>query len=324
MNYEARKTAATATVARWEWYTWPGLDPRPLHFERDLLKPGRRLDARPPLNRDVLRIGFDTEGRVAVTEKYSGFLRGRLNYETFMRYAGDVVEAAHFDADGQRIYLHEYRYVDGLMRSAELTARRGSDRESYEYTDGLITRVLHDLTPRLVAEHDDHGLVRIVAGRELRYERPPAGFDLEAECRAVEDALVALVPEAVAALKFDGPVSRIALSYHLANDLDCEIYIATDVDAEYEWSPPDYNYVADIDLGNTGPIRLVRQELTLLDADDHDAGAGSEWGRRVMCAAATRLRTHDWTAVFPVTADFLLYTVDLELVDLERNLAECG
>ncbi|WP_275411683.1 hypothetical protein [Winogradskya humida] len=44
----------------------------------------------------------------------------------------------------------------------------------------------------------------------------------------------------------------------------------------------------------------------------------------MMCAAATRLRSHDWTATFPVTADFLLYTVDLELVDLERNLAECG
>ncbi|GAA2469299.1 hypothetical protein [Winogradskya humida] len=187
-----------------------------MHFERDLLKPGRRLDARPPLNRDVLRIGFDTEGRVAVTEQYSGFLRGRLYYETFMRYAGDVVEAARFDADGQRIYLHEYRYADGLMRSADMAARRGSGRESYEYADGLITRVLDGPTPRFEAEHDEHGLVRIVAGRELRYERPPAGFDLEAECRAVEDTLVARVPEAVGTLQFDGPVSRIALSYHLA------------------------------------------------------------------------------------------------------------
>jgi hypothetical protein len=43
-EYDSRKRAATALVGRWDWYTWPGLDLRPLHFERDLLKAGRRLD----------------------------------------------------------------------------------------------------------------------------------------------------------------------------------------------------------------------------------------------------------------------------------------
>jgi len=30
-----------------------------------------------------------------VTEEYSGFLDGRLYYETFVHHDGDVVEAAH-------------------------------------------------------------------------------------------------------------------------------------------------------------------------------------------------------------------------------------
>ncbi|MGC4747029.1 hypothetical protein ACLQ28_15405 [Micromonospora sp. DT201] len=47
-EYDCRKRAATALVGRWDWYNWPGLDLRPLHFERDLLRlaagwtPGRR------------------------------------------------------------------------------------------------------------------------------------------------------------------------------------------------------------------------------------------------------------------------------------------
>ncbi|MFC7479394.1 hypothetical protein ACFQX7_04030 [Luedemannella flava] len=125
---DARRSAATALVARWDWYTWPGLDLRPLHFERDLLRAGRRLDARPPVDPDVLRIGFDADGRAVVTEEYSGFLHGRLYYETFVRHDGDVVEAAHFDPD-QPIYLHEYRFAEGLMRSAAMVARHGSGRK---------------------------------------------------------------------------------------------------------------------------------------------------------------------------------------------------
>jgi hypothetical protein len=178
-----------------------------LHFERSLLKAGRRLGVRPPVDRDALRIGFDAAGRAVVTEEYSGFLHGRLYHETFVLYDGDVVEAAHFDTGGP-IYLHEYRFEDGLMRSADMVARRGSGRESYTYTDGRISRVESEHDGRaasaLTAEHDEGGVVRVVEviGRrsEVRYERPPAGFDLDAACQTVKDALLTLIPDAVAGL----------------------------------------------------------------------------------------------------------------------------
>jgi hypothetical protein len=40
-EYGVRKRAGTELVERWDWYSWPGLDLRPLHFERELPKPGR-------------------------------------------------------------------------------------------------------------------------------------------------------------------------------------------------------------------------------------------------------------------------------------------
>jgi hypothetical protein len=337
-EYDSRKRAATALVETWDWYTWPGLDPRPLHFERDLLKPGRRLDTRPPTDQDVLRIGFDARGRVAVIEEYSGFLASRLYYETFVSHDGDVVESAHFDTDGP-IYLHEYRFEDGLMRSAETVARRGSGRESYAYTGGRISRVdiEHDgrASSMLTAEHDDRGLVRVVqvVGRrsEVRYERPPAGFDLEAACRAIEDAFVALIPDAVARLVVDGPVACVALSYYRSDALSFEVHGATEdertalaaIDARAAWSPADFEASADVDLDDAESVRLVRQELALLDAGDRDAAAGSESGRRLLCAVAARLNLRDWSDTLPVTGDLVVYPVDLELVDLERNLADC-
>ncbi|GAA1371265.1 hypothetical protein [Catellatospora chokoriensis] len=335
---DARRRAATALVGRWDWYTWPGLDLRPLRFERDLLKAGRRLDARPPADRDVLRIGFDAHGRAVVTEEYSGFLHGRLYYETFVRHDGDVVEAAHFDQD-EPIYLHEYRFVDGLMRSADMVARRGSGREVYTYTDRRISRVeiSHDgrAPSVLTAEHDERGLVRVVEvmGRrsEVRYERPPVGFDLDAACRTIEDALLAVIPDAVAGLVVDGPAACVALGYYRSNALSIEVYAATAderaaltaIDAQAAWSPADFEACAHVDIDDDASVRLVRQELALLDAEDLDAGAGSEVGRRLLCAVAARLNLRDWSDTLPVTDDFVVYPVDLELVDLDRNLADC-
>jgi hypothetical protein len=338
-EYEFRKRAATALVESWDWYSWPGLDLRPLDFERDLLKPGHRLDARPSVDRDVLRVGFDAQGRVAVIEEYSGFLDGRLYYETFFRHSGTTVEEANFATDGP-IYLHEYRFEDGLMRSADMVARGGSGRESYAYIDGRISRVEieHDGRPHvaLVAEHDDLGLLRLteIVGRhsQVRYVRPPEGFDLDAACRAIEDTLVALIPDAAAQLAVDDPIACLAITYDRPTQLSIELSAATAqeradlsaVDAETAWSPADFETSADIDLDDTGPMSaLVRQELALLDADDIDVAAGSEIGRRLLCAVAARLNLRNWSATLPVTDDFVVYAVDLELADLKRNLTIC-
>ncbi|MGC4747028.1 hypothetical protein ACLQ28_15400 [Micromonospora sp. DT201] len=272
-----------------------------------------------------------------VIEEYSGFLQGRLYYETFVGHDGDVVEAAHFDTDGP-IYLHEYRFVDGLMRSADTVARGGSGRESYAYTDGRISRVEIEHDGRapsvLTAEHDERGLVRVVEvmGRrsEVRYERPPAGFDLEAACRTIEDAFLTLIPDAVARLAVDGPAACVALSYYRSDALSFEVHGATEderaalaaIDAPAAWSPADFEASTDVNL-DAGSVRLVRQELALLDANDLDAAAGSEVGRRLLCAVAARLNILDWSDTLPVADDFMVYPVDLELVDLERNLADC-
>jgi hypothetical protein len=337
-EYDSRKRAATALVERWDWYSWPGLDLRPLHFERDLLKAGRRLAGRPPVDRDVLRIGFDAEGHAVVTEEYSGFLHGRLYYETFVRHDGDTVEAAHFDMDGP-IYLHEYRFADGLMRSADTVARGGSGWESYTYTDGQISRVEIEHDGRsgsvLMAEHDGGGLVRIVevtgSRSEVCYERPPAGFDLDATCRAIENALVTLIPDTVARLAVDGPAACVALSYCRSDALSLEVHAATAderallaaIDTKAPWSPADFETGTDVDLDEVVTVRLVRQELALLDAADPDAAAGSEVGRRLLCAVAARLNLRDWSDTLPIADDFVVYAVDLELVDLERNLTAC-
>jgi hypothetical protein len=123
----------------------------------------------------------------------------------------------------------------------------------------------------------------------------------------------------------------VALSYSRSDALSIEVHAATGdecvalaaVDARAAWSPAEFEAGTGGDLGDVPSARLVRQELALLDADDIVAAAGSEAGRRLLCAVAARLNLRDWSGMLPVTEDFLVYPVDLELVDLERNLADC-
>lgn len=51
---------------------------------------------------------------------------------------------------------------------------------------------------------------------------------------------------------------------------------------------------AGIDLDSAGSVRLVRQELA-------------------------RLNHYDWNDTLPVTDDFVVYAVDLELLDLDQK-----
>jgi hypothetical protein len=138
-------------------------------------------------------------------------------------------------------------------------------------------------------------LIRVHCISRGTYEGPPAGFDLDAACRDVEDRLVALVPDAVAHLAVDDPIACVALSYDRSDPLSVVgVHAATAderaalaaIDAEAAWSPAEFDAGTDVELDNA---RLLRQGLALLDADDHDAAAGSEAGRRLLCAVAARL-----------------------------------
>jgi hypothetical protein len=46
--------------------------------------------------------------------------------------------------------------------------------------------------------------------------------------------------------------------------------------------------------------------------------------REVVCAAAGSLAQLDWQTILPGTDDFLVFAVDLEMGDLEQNLALAG
>ncbi len=336
-EYKRWRAAGDAAAVRWEWYSDDAFDLRPLHYERDLRKPGRRLPERPSTDTDVHGIGFDAEDRPVVFREYTGVLDGELYYETFRDYGADVVTEAHFYADGNPIYLHQYQFDAGLIRSALIAATGGGGSEQYSYTGGQVTRVditygaredgeLSPLEPHQVinAEFDAAGLVRLEVDwvgqeTELKYERPPADFTVEQACQTMHRELVTQVPAAVRELGIDEPAYCVALAYFPEDPLDIMVYVgAADEreDGSDIWSPADMGADTMPDLSAVADtMRLLAQELTL--AEDW------ERARDLLCAVAAELNTQDWSQVLPVTDDFVVYAVDFELTDLDNNLPAC-
>lgn len=340
-EYSLRRTAAEAVVVRWEWYDDEAFDLRPLYHERDLSRPGRRLAERPDLAQDHFRIGFDADDRLVAMLEYSGFLGGKLYYETFRSHLAGTVEEAHFHADGRPIYLHEFAFEAGRIRSVAMVATGGGGHETYEYTDDRVTRVVthhgdrqsKTLLPAefytaIDAVYDGEGLARLTisgprGAAQVKYERPPVGFTVEDAWRTVQAELLTQIPRAVHALGIDVPAYCVALMYgdradptdftvHVGLDEDRRVHLADEDGSYVIWSPADMAHETSVDLGAVADIaRLLGQELTL---------ACSEQGRDLLREMAATLRAADWTTVLPITEDFVVFAVDVEMEDMDDEL----
>ncbi|WP_211244093.1 hypothetical protein [Actinospica robiniae] len=347
---ESRRAAAYAGVVRWEWYEGDAFDLQPLWHERNLLRPGRRLDRRPPLTQDHYQLGFDVDDRVVTVLEYSGFLNGRLVYETLRMYRADLIEEAHYNADGRGIYLREYLLESGRIRSTASAATFGGDIETYDYIDNSVVRIevqhakrasgaLRHPTPQasIEAMYDGEGLLRLTSinpGRlgETLYERPPADFSIDAARSTVQAELGVQVLRAVREFDLEAAAYCVALAYadgfdpsavtvHVGLEEDRQAFLAEgdDEDGDGEdivWSPADMTGYADIDMSAVrDTARLLAQELRLSKV---------AVSRETVCAVAVSLGELDWQTIMPVTDDFVVFAVDLEMADLAQNLAAAG
>jgi hypothetical protein len=267
-------------------------------------------------------VGFDADGRPVVFFEHSGFLSGQLYYETFRDYSAwpAIVEEAHFEYTGRPMYLHRYSYVGGLIRLAEMTTAGGSGFEMYEYSGKVVTRinVFHRNQPYITinADHDEAGLVRLdkawEGSDEVVYERPPAGFRVAEAYRVVIEELVRQVPFAVRELGVDLPSCCVVLVYQSEFPLDLMVHVGH----SGEWFPSEMHDQAEVDLSAVADTaRVLAQELAL--------DGREELGRQLLCAAAAELNRMDWRHVLPVTDDFVVFAMDLELMDVDRNLSAC-
>src|SRR5689334_15433078 len=94
-EYEVRKSAAEAQVVRWEHWSGPAYDPKPLYFERNqrggAVKRGKRV-AKPTAR--TCSYGFDNKGRVVIDRQPKA--KGEPAFDEFFTYGKQGIDSAAY------------------------------------------------------------------------------------------------------------------------------------------------------------------------------------------------------------------------------------
>jgi hypothetical protein len=143
------------------------------------------------------------------------------------------------------------------------------------------------------------------------YRRPPPDFSLDDACASLHRELSRpLCPQ------WRERRSRNQSEHPIVPTLYIGLEQRREALADEQWSPADL----DDDPEDLDP--LVEDESLLSPELSLSVDEGPERARRLLCAVAWDLNAIEWFAVMPVTDDFIVYPVDLEVADLDRNLAE--
>lgn len=343
-SYTKLAKEAESRVSRWVWGTVAAYSLHPFYAETLRLGAQRTLDKAPKSPDGYSEFGFDERNRLTVVRGYSE-LKGQVE-EDFFSYRDNGAEEwsygpspAHkekprrvsvYDFDGPR--LQRFRNCGDFSSVVEV----------YEWSGQKLVRMRREarnerIMPAQVRKQDfdfayDDGGVTIRSGDSVIYQKPAE--PMAKTLKRVAEQLVERIPTLVARAKkkLDGPAFCLALTY---DDESYDGFVPPTLVLGQEkerrawhgkknklpetlWDPQQLALYDDDDLDWADDDPL----LALGETVGHQLrGAGSsEPARKMLQAVAKKLNTHPWKSVIPVTADFIVYAIDLEGAHLEPNM----
>lgn len=334
-------------VVRWGWATdFTGADElAPLWHERHGYGPGRFLERQPVDLSNIEQYGYDERNRIVVARGH--LPTGELGEEALLLHDGSRVgrwRCSRYNMDGEwTLRTVERAHLDGgRVEMIETWFEYGPAVTRFAYEDGRLVRVLGPLGEELLSWGEDGELDSIQAKvgteTETRYRRPPRDLTLPKLLRLTEDALVERIPAAVAAHPPQESAYCLAVHYNGGEPMVPPLLVIGLVairdallvehgaDPWYIWNPAEWASAVrqqgdegrvpwltlDDDRDFAELCRLVEQEIGRADLE-HEP-------RALFNRVAQRLARVDWSAILPITEDFVVYAVDFQVQDLDENL----
>ncbi len=346
-EYETLRDRAEAAVARWRWAPPDAMlhRPEPLYGERSELPARGLLAGEPAVTRDVMEYGYDGKGRIVVARRHQF---GNRDEDLYFR-DGDRVESVRFGvaprgAVGSEMYatpqvLHEYFYEAGrIVGCRSYAGRYGWASERYEYDGERVVGIEYSAAlpereerEQWVAQYDELGRLSVLREQisdTVVYERSPEPTDKL--LKRVEKMLMATIPEVVGVLAPSQPIACIGLGYDLGvtSPLPPVVGVCTateqaalfDVDAVEAWNPWAFPHLTgdpEAAFASLTPDPAAFAAASRALRDDDDAL------RDLVVGVAGKLRKRGtWPSGVVLADDVIVFAVDGEMEDLERNLKE--
>jgi hypothetical protein len=356
-DYSRLKENAERQVQSWRWATSGMFAVEPLIFERHERRRGRWLKQAPANQDGAYEYGFDTLGRVRLERqhvRFDGYPERRWFYESFFFY--DVSKIDRFlysyNTDKEAIAFARASVVDQRVSMVESRAVRGVSRERYVW-DGPHVVAVHvehatvepsgeylGLKPHgsYWAEYDAKGLLdTLTAGsssqpssggkQRLIYKRPQPGVTLASLVSGVQPTLASAVVDAIRNAAVSEPAYCIALAWDPGQTSSLPPSLGVGLESyrsrlcnaglqqqdELIWNPAEFDTW--IELPRESLTQHCQQLNQYCSQRDNWSGAA-----RMLNDISQTLSLRDWSPDLPITSDFFVYAIDLELVDLYRNV----
>jgi hypothetical protein len=347
------RSQAEKKVSKWLWATGPFFSIVPFEQERDQTSKGKLLKHEPKSRKDAYAFGFDTDDRLWVTRRYSS--ADVVDMEVFTLYEEARSLTFHFLSlpTPELGRVDEITYEDGLPKQLMSLGYQGNKRiEVYQYNDqDLISSILVErhirsrkvpLIVRYEFSYDEFGAgqatrINAAGNRQVAFEfdtaASPAGkptvgtvltqFEVEL-ARAIHEVVRLYSTKRTAyclALNYEddpgsGCIPTIGLGMLDENEV-ISIPQGQIPDAEeWRWNPAEFSSHGDPQLQvRTNEVKELDRKLRSYYVE------GEEIDLRALCnRVAVKLNQLDWSPL-PVAQDFIVYSVDNDLVDLNENFA---
>jgi hypothetical protein len=336
--YAALKREAEAKVVRWEWATDEMCSPQPWYFEIHGFSKGKRLATAPRKKEGLVEYGFDAADRLAVIRQYTEF-KGYVQESFFIGDDDQVIEYRFDDSPAMKekpVAVTRYRHENGRLVDCAGVAAQGSRALAYDYEGPRLVSIREVTRPPIYKasyrlRYSPSGSLEAIsdgAGRVVYKRLLPKLPDL---LKQTHDALVHEVPAVVVRFKADEPAYCLALVYDgESTDGLLPPTVALGLESDLRDAQSSQGKKARRSPWDAQQFRAFdRPELVLPDrllapaADiaQHLARSGSiEPARKVLIEVSRALNRLDWAKIIPVTRNFVVYPVDLEVGHLKANM----
>lgn len=338
-DYARLKREGERAVVRWVWATGPLEDRLPVVVPGTEGSVGEVLPRPPRKKAGAYEIGFDAAGRRVVVRRHTPFEDAVI--ETFVTHGdGEVTEWAFEAYPKVPSRVRRYVYEGARLVSYASVSPRGSTDASYTYEGDRLVEVRRRterdeiVTTRLA--YDAGGtLVRVSevprgGSGSVVYER--AARPLAPSLEEMGRLLVGAIPELVGRLgvaKAD-PAFGLLLAYDAESPTSVlPPMLGIGLESERaRWAKRARRSAEEL----WAPDALASFQDERLDFDERVTTLGREIGqhlrkkattepaRKLLVEVAKALCARDWSKTFPVTKDFVVYPLDLEMADLARNM----
>ncbi len=338
-HYTEIKNSAEQKAVTWCWATNSMLKLEPFYNEIHRFPYGRKLKDEPAEKSGRYQIGLDDAGNIVVERNYVSF--ENQYYETFITYERDLTESVHYSYSKEKeiINVHQYHYNSGRLVRLCKWAGGGCSELSYSYDNNRIIKITeeyrqhgfeNETDTEYHTEYNDFGELDKITDQNNHtyYKRKDSKHNFSSLSKLLIEKMPHVIEQCLANENIDRKIFSIVILYGYENSFPPSIGIGYEDERQkwlsekgdearwFLWNPAEYSNglisMDDIDSSLDNICDSINQMIAMENKEKKVADIFVDVCRNVDPGKFVKKEC--------LADDFIIYPVDYELCDFNRNI----